>query len=357
MPRRPAPSPSGGDPPQSTADSTGKKRKRGKASTTSPPSSTTADIPKRDKKRSKKGTTSPSPSNPPPPTTDIPKRDSKRSKRSTISPPPSTTADIPKGSSKRSKKGTTSPPPASPPPPPPPAPSFSSLGFHINPRELPKATITNPAKTPDANKPEVAAATTTTTTTSTSLSAMTATVPATPTLAPLEGLAKVLQEVNKVWYQRYQKESERLQDVCRACCAQKDNELKEANEKIKDLQKDRIAVLEGTLNVRGAVDYARDINKLAEKGGLQEGINSLYKTDHEFVRILHEQGVKRGLSRSDVKRCVGGLYHALSKNVHGNNGNILIRKSDFSDNDRAVIVSLMILQQGWPDHHLKWSEE
>lgn len=73
---------------------------------------------------------------------------------------------------------------------------------------------------------------------------------------------------------------------------------------------------------------------------------------------MQAQVKEQCLSHTDVSRCIDGIYHVLSKDFHGNTGNIVIQIEDFCNNDHTIIVTIMMVQSRW-EHLLRcqWREE
>ena len=81
-------------------------------------------------------------------------------------------------------------------------------------------------------------------------------------------------------------------------------------------------------------------------GGVQKNLDALAALD-AFKEIMAEEVASRKLVARDVERCIKALYHELSKHAHGNDGEIIIRASDFTPSECAALVSFFKLQDKW----------
>jgi len=105
--------------------------------------------------------------------------------------------------------------------------------------------------------------------------------------------------------------------------------------------------LRNKLNVRGALEYCRSYiaNNNTSKITFDEPIDNTLKKRLEnnegFREILKEKSEKLSLRLDDVIRCLNGLYHTASKDVHGHAGpDVAIMESVWVPNERVTLASI-----------------
>jgi len=89
--------------------------------------------------------------------------------------------------------------------------------------------------------------------------------------------------------------------------------------------------------------------------GIQSRLNKITQTE-KFAELLCKEVEQRGLDLKLVRDCIPSLYHLLSKFGHGNLGVLVIRKRDFVPSERALLVTIMRVQEEWADP-LQWIED
>jgi len=65
----------------------------------------------------------------------------------------------------------------------------------------------------------------------------------------------------------------------------------------------------------------------------------------QFEPILIEEVAKRGLVQINVLQCISSAYHTYSEAAHCNNGHLILRHGDHSDNQIAALVVLLRIQK------------
>ena len=75
----------------------------------------------------------------------------------------------------------------------------------------------------------------------------------------------------------------------------------------------------------------------------------------QFEPLLAKEVNERGLVKGQVSQCIHEAYHTLSKAAHGNNGHVILRHGDRSDNHITVLVVLLKMQQQLADP-ISWKE-
>jgi len=158
---------------------------------------------------------------------------------------------------------------------------------------------------------------------------------------------KQLQEKSKE--ELLQSEKGRNKDV-----SVKELEIKELEFALKDLKVDKKQLHEdvlrarGKCNLRGAVEYCRAIIKkqLQKKQAadlLQEKFDDTLKrlqSDADFMLILKDCCERLKCRETDVFLCLGNIYHNLSKEHHGVDGEIGIYAKDWAMGERIAFISL-----------------
>jgi len=89
-------------------------------------------------------------------------------------------------------------------------------------------------------------------------------------------------------------------------------------------------------------------------GGTQEGLDKLAQLS-EFTIILNEEVQARQLVAEDVIASVHHLYELLLQRRRCN-ADIIVRASEYQDNERAALVTFLRVQSNWL-HPLAWSED
>jgi hypothetical protein len=64
------------------------------------------------------------------------------------------------------------------------------------------------------------------------------------------------------------------------------------------------------------------------------------KGDDSFMEILREACKKLTLREDDVFKCLGGIYHNLSKEHHGVDGEVAIFARDWAIGERVAFIAL-----------------
>jgi len=90
--------------------------------------------------------------------------------------------------------------------------------------------------------------------------------------------------------------------------------------------------------------------KVPETVGIQDGLDKLARRP-EFTEVLDKEVLKRKLAAEDVMDCVGQLYAKVCNNTNGNDATrsnvIIVRPTEFGDNERAALVVFLIVQSNW----------
>jgi len=76
----------------------------------------------------------------------------------------------------------------------------------------------------------------------------------------------------------------------------------------------------------------------------------------EFTEILHEETQARGLVFEDVADCAKSIYFDLHPPGGDRSETVVIRDMDFTEKERAALVTFMKVQSEWP-HALPWRED
>jgi len=121
--------------------------------------------------------------------------------------------------------------------------------------------------------------------------------------------------------------------------------------KVKSEQKEVVGALlraRGKFNLRGAVEYCKIIirKQLTSQSALDSMKEPFDKTlgrlrgDNSFMKILRKGCVDLLLREEDVFKCLGGIYHNLSKDHHGVDGEVAIFERDWAIGERVAFIAL-----------------
>ena len=84
--------------------------------------------------------------------------------------------------------------------------------------------------------------------------------------------------------------------------------------------------------------------------GVQEGLDKLSQSN-EFAVILHKEVQARKLSVTDVMACISHLYEEVYNRTNDNNDTldyiIVVRTTEFNDNERAALATFLKVQNKW----------
>ncbi|PWW73238.1 hypothetical protein C7212DRAFT_347240 [Tuber magnatum] len=117
-------------------------------------------------------------------------------------------------------------------------------------------------------------------------------------------------------------------------------------------QKNHGLWLARNFNVRGALEriaFQATLQKMIRvnaDSGVQPRLNLLAGLP-KFNAILHQEVLQRGLVKSQTNTALKHIYHEVSKHAHGNDGLIVVRTTDFTPAELAVLVSFLKLQDQW----------
>jgi len=91
-------------------------------------------------------------------------------------------------------------------------------------------------------------------------------------------------------------------------------------------------------------------NKVSPSIYVQQGLDKLAKLP-EFTAALYREVQARNLAIKDVMACVDNLYRKVYDQMKGNDDifiNIIyVRPTQFSENERAAIVTFLKVQDNW----------
>jgi hypothetical protein len=94
------------------------------------------------------------------------------------------------------------------------------------------------------------------------------------------------------------------------------------------------------VKLRGIVEYLAKTHGRA--GGAQHGLDALFRDDSLLQRLVTTFGTSFKLLRADLDRCASGLYHTLSKELHGSEARPEVREAHWrSPAERAVLCALL----------------
>jgi hypothetical protein len=94
------------------------------------------------------------------------------------------------------------------------------------------------------------------------------------------------------------------------------------------------------VKLRGMVEYLAKTHGRA--GGAQQGLDALFRDDSLLQRLVTTFGTSFKLLKADLDRCASGLYHTLSKELHGSEARVEVREAHWrSPAERAVLCALL----------------
>ncbi|PUU82593.1 hypothetical protein B9Z19DRAFT_1120492 [Tuber borchii] len=118
--------------------------------------------------------------------------------------------------------------------------------------------------------------------------------------------------------------------------------------------------LQENFNIRGGLErivYEGRLEGMIGVGcprGAKAGLEAITKLP-SFQDALDREVSERALVKTDVLYCISGAYQKYSEAAHGNNGHLIIRHEDHSDNQVAALVVLLKVQEAWKNP-LRWTE-
>jgi len=164
----------------------------------------------------------------------------------------------------------------------------------------------------------------------------------------LDRLVKEQMALQKELLDRLVKEQMALQ---KELLERKENEKRALVMEQKDLEKDLERAhetalrLRGRFNVRGAVEYARAM--IAAKARTQYTYSEPWdktlarlQQDKVFREDFESSCAKVSLRLDDAQKCLGGLYHTLSKEHHGLQGDVCVDARDFTQGEVVALITL-----------------
>ena len=96
------------------------------------------------------------------------------------------------------------------------------------------------------------------------------------------------------------------------------------------------------VKLRSAVEYVAKTHGSAHAGSAQKGLDVLLKEDEQLQRLLDAFALHFKLLRVDMDRCAAGLYHTLSKELHGSEARCEVHEAHWrSPAERAVLCALL----------------
>jgi hypothetical protein len=94
------------------------------------------------------------------------------------------------------------------------------------------------------------------------------------------------------------------------------------------------------VKLRGVVEYLAKTH--GAQAGSQKGLDVLFGSDELVQLLLEAFSVEFKLMPSDLTRCVAGLYHTLSKELHGSESSCEVHEAFWrSPAERAVLCALL----------------
>jgi len=95
--------------------------------------------------------------------------------------------------------------------------------------------------------------------------------------------------------------------------------------------------------------------KVSPRAPTQRGLDLLAKTP-EFQTIFQQEMKARGLQIPWAMECFHMIDYTVTWPTFFNGGPITVKDVDFDPFDRAILITLLKVQDNW-SHPLGWSEE
>jgi hypothetical protein len=100
-----------------------------------------------------------------------------------------------------------------------------------------------------------------------------------------------------------------------------------------------VRTLEG-VKLRGIVEYLAKVHD--KPGGTQHGLDALFSNDVRLQQVVNAFSTEFKLLPEHLNRCYGGLYHTLSKELHGSEARVEVHEADWrSPGERALLCALL----------------
>ncbi|CAG8722350.1 15564_t:CDS:2, partial [Funneliformis caledonium] len=94
-------------------------------------------------------------------------------------------------------------------------------------------------------------------------------------------------------------------------------------------------------NVRGALEFIRSTDKIISFREPTDNVLMKLTQNQKFVSYLKQNCELNNSQYIDVERCMGGLYHTASKQLHGHDKDIEIDARDWSVNEVLALGVLL----------------
>ena len=128
-------------------------------------------------------------------------------------------------------------------------------------------------------------------------------------------------------------------EVVRAKEAAAAAELQLVREDMRRAADEAVRTLEG-VKLRGIVEYLAKVH--GKPGGTQQGLDVLFSTDVQLQRVVNAFSTEFMLLPDILSRCSGGLYHTLSKELHGSEASVEVHEAYWrSPGERALLCALL----------------
>ncbi|CAJ0892524.1 14498_t:CDS:2, partial [Entrophospora sp. SA101] len=93
-------------------------------------------------------------------------------------------------------------------------------------------------------------------------------------------------------------------------------------------------------NVKGALEFIRSMDKTTSFRDPTDSVLMKLVQDAKFVSYLKQICLANNSRYKDVEKCMGGLYHTVSKQLHGHDKDIEIDARDWSVNEVLTLGAL-----------------
>ena len=94
------------------------------------------------------------------------------------------------------------------------------------------------------------------------------------------------------------------------------------------------------VKLRAIVEYLAKVH--GKPGGAQQGLDVLFAKDAQLRRVVDAFSTEFKLLPEHLNRCSGGLYHKLSKELHGSEARVEVHETNWrSPGERAMLCALL----------------
>ncbi|RHZ64163.1 hypothetical protein Glove_326g74 [Diversispora epigaea] len=148
----------------------------------------------------------------------------------------------------------------------------------------------------------------------------------------------LLEESKKEQRELLEKSKKEQRELLEKSKTEQQELLKELEEKRHqaELRTQTLLQMKNACNVRGALEFIRAQISLNKSGAFTKPFDKTLEylsRDTKFIKFLQKSCENNSLRYDDVRKCIGGIYHTVSKPFHGHGNQIVIDKRTWVDNE------------------------